>query len=79
MNMVDMLRYKRDITDVRFLLGIDIISKVRLERESFIVAHMPTGIYTVRCRGNDFDVEMYNKEMFERKLFKIVKGDFDEI
>ncbi len=78
-DMVDMLRHKRDITDVRFLLGVDIISKVRLERESFIVVHMPTGVYTAHFRGNDFDVETYNKEIFEKKLLKIVKGDFDEL
>lgn len=78
-DMLDMLRYRRDITDVRFLLGIDIISRDRTERESYIVIHLPTGIYTVRYRGNEISAEKYNKEMFEKKLLKIVKGDFDEI
>lgn len=72
--MLKLLRESAYISDVRFILGVDVVYKDRDSRDSFVVAQMPTGIYTAYFKNDRSSVEVYSKESFKDKLSEVLQG-----
>jgi len=73
--IVDTVKNKKSIDDVRVLLSVSIISRSTKREVLLMVLNMPEGLCIARCSKTECVVLSYVREQFVDELLKEIKGD----
>lgn len=73
--VLDQFMNKRDITDIRFIVGIDELNTESAEHRTVIVMNLPSGMYMVRYDGVGATADIYDKEAFTNEMLRMFKGE----
>ena len=73
--ILDEFLNRRDITDIRFIVGADEFDTETAEHRTVIVMNLPGGMYTVRYNDDGAVADIYDKEAFALEMTRMFKGE----